>query len=88
MLNQELMEKYRKVFGSPMGQDVLADILTMTHFGETLDANNLHRVAEHNLGILILVKMGVFSNDTKMDVIRALQSITPSKAEKQGGTKK
>ena len=51
MLNKELTEKYRKVFGSPIGQDVLADILTMTHFGETLDAGNLHRVAEHNLGI-------------------------------------
>jgi len=77
MLNKELMEKYRKVFGSPMGQDVLADILTMTHFGETLDSNNLHRVAEHNLGILILVKMGVFSHETKMDVVRALQAIVP-----------
>ena len=77
MLDKELMEKYRKVFGSPMGQDVLADILTMTHFGETLDSNNLHRVAEHNLGILILVKMGVFSHETKMDVVRALQAIVP-----------
>ena len=81
MLNKELMEKYRKVFGSPIGQDVLADILTMTHFGETLDAGNLHRVAEHNLGILILAKMGVSSHETKLDVIRALQSVTPSKVE-------
>lgn len=88
MLNKELMDKYRAVFCSPFGTEVLADILTMTHFGETLDANNLHRVAEHNLGILILAKMGVFSHETKMDVIRALQSITPSKTEKQGGTKK
>jgi hypothetical protein len=73
----ELMEKYRLVFGSPVGQEVLADILTMTHFGCTLNPDNKAQVAEHNIGIAILAEMGIFSRETKMDVIRALQGVVP-----------
>jgi hypothetical protein len=68
----ELTAKYRMIH-----PDVLADILTMTHFGQALNADNPQQIGEYNIGIAILVKMGVFSKETKGDVIRALQSISP-----------
>jgi hypothetical protein len=79
----ELTEKYRHVFCSGVGLEVLADILTMTHFGETLDLSNPHRIAEHNIGVAILAKMGVFSPGTKMDVIRALAAVVPNNDKKE-----
>jgi len=47
----------------------------MTHFGETLDPDNKVRVAEYNVGIAILARMGVFAHDTKTDVMNALMSV-------------
>ena len=78
MISNELMAKYRLVFGNPIGQEVLSDILTMTHFGQTLNPDNPANVAEHNVGVAILANMGVFSRDTKMDVIRALSAVVPN----------
>ncbi|MFA7463198.1 MAG: hypothetical protein WCY59_08665 [Anaerovoracaceae bacterium] len=72
----ELMEKYRLVFGNPVGQAVLADILRMTHFGETLNSSNPQQIGEYNVGIAILAKMGVLSRETQDDVIRALQTVS------------
>jgi hypothetical protein len=74
----DLTEKYRSVFGTEMGREVLVDILTMTHFGETLNADNPHRVMEYNVGVAIMAKMGIFSPGTKMQVVRALASVVPN----------
>jgi len=83
---KEQAAKYRAAFGGPIGQEVLADILTMTHFGETLNPDNPVQVAEYNVGVSILAKMGVFSFDTKGDVIKALQSVAPNNAGKPANT--
>lgn len=80
----ELMAKYRLLFGTSLGQDILSDILSLTHFGETLNPDNPAMIAEYNVGVAILAKMGVFSFGTKGDVIKALQSVTP-KTRKTGG---
>ena len=79
----ELMAKYRLVFGNAMGQEVLADILTMTHFGCTLKTEI--QMVEHNLGTVILARMGIFSEETKEEVIKALLVVTPK--EKKEATK-
>lgn len=77
----ELMAKYRLVFQSAIGQDVLADILGLTHFGQTLNPDNPAMIAEYNVGMAILAKMGVFSKGTKGDVVKALMVISPHKEE-------
>lgn len=69
----ELSAKYRLVFGNNIGMEVLADILTMTHFGASLKTDI--QMYEHNLGVLILAKMGVFSADNRMDVVKSLMSV-------------
>jgi len=73
----ELTAKYRMVFGNAMGQEVLADIMSMTHFGCTLNAENPQQIGEYNVGIAIMAKMGIFSFDTKGEVIKMLQTVTP-----------
>ena len=81
---KEITEKYRTIFGSPMGQEVLADILTMTHFGETLNGDNPHQIGQFNIGMAILAKMGVFSKETKMDVVRNLMATVPIEKIQKG----
>ena len=78
----ELTAKYRMVFGNSMGQEVLVDIMTMTHFGQTLNADNPQQIGEYNVGMAIMAKMGVFSRETKGDVIKALSVITPKEEVK------
>ena len=78
----ELMAKYRLVFGNAMGQEVLADILTMTHFGCTLNSDNPQQIGEYNIGIGIMAKMGVFSRETKSEVVKILATVTPKEASK------
>jgi len=74
----EMTDKYRAVFmSSPMGLEVLADILTECHFGCTLQTEV--QMNEHNIGTVILAKCGVFARGTRMDVIRALSTVIPSK---------
>lgn len=79
----ELTAKYRMVFGNAMGQEVLADILSMTHFGNTLNADNPQQIGEYNIGIAILAKMGVFSRGTKNQVIKALGAVTPNEKKEE-----
>jgi hypothetical protein len=74
----ELTAKYRTVFGGALGQEVLADILSMTHFGNTLNPENQAQIAEYNVGIAILAKMGIFSIGTKNQVVKALGAVTPN----------
>jgi hypothetical protein len=72
---ENVRNKYRAIFLSPMGLDVLADILQVCHFGCTLDPDNKVQVSEHNVGVMILAKCGVFSEDRLQDAIRALCSM-------------
>lgn len=72
--------KYRCVFaGSAVGREVLGDILTICHFGSTLDPDNPSQIGEHNVGVTVLAKMGVFSKGSLGEVIEALTNIIPEK---------
>lgn len=74
----KLQAKYRAVFiTSALGKDVLSDILKLCHFGCTLDPDNLVQVSEHNVGVAILNRLGIFSEDTLEDVVRALANVVP-----------
>ena len=78
-MNKEIRAKYRTVFlQGTVGRDVLADILIdLCKFGTTLNPENPAQVAEHNVGVAILSKCGIFSEETKDDVIRALAGVVP-----------
>jgi len=78
----ELTSKYRTVLlENQLGRDVLADILSMCHFGVTLDPDNTVQVSEHNVGTAILFRCGVFQVGTMDAVIRALAGVLPQTEE-------
>lgn len=52
-MTDEIQQRYRNTFGSEEGRKVLGDILTMCHFGETLDPQDSVAVAEYNVGVTI-----------------------------------
>jgi hypothetical protein len=55
---REMMQRYKNVFASEEGRLVLGDILTLCHFGETLNPTDPVQAAEYNLGITILRMAG------------------------------
>ena len=81
----ELQAKYRMVFSDTFGRDVLSDILMECHYGDHLDINNPAQIAVHNVGTMILAKMGIYSENTRNDVINALLSVRPKKTEVSHG---
>lgn len=78
-----MLDKYRHTFfRDPICLEVLGDILQHCHFGETLNLDNPHEIAEHNVGIVILNKCGVFGNGTLPQVLNAFTAVTPEGGEK------
>ena len=74
-------EKYRAVFlGTPFGQEILADLAWECHFGAVLNPENPVQVAEFNVFMLVLNKLGIF--ESLGEVVKALGTIIP---EKEGG---
>jgi hypothetical protein len=55
---RDMLQRYKNVFGSEEGRLVLGDILTLCHFGETLDPNDPVQAAEYNVGVTILRTAG------------------------------
>ena len=78
-----MIDKYRHIFfNSPIGLEVLTDLLTELGFGSTLDPDKPYQVHQHNLAIVILAKCGVFGAGTLRDVVTALSGVSP-KIEEQ-----
>jgi len=77
-----VIDKYRAVFMSPLGLEVLGDILTTCHFGCTLDPDNPANVAEYNVGVTILNRCGVFHQGTLPQVLNAFTAITPQEEKR------
>jgi hypothetical protein len=83
----DMTAKYRELFlKTNLGREVLADILQMCHFGETLDPENMVRVSEYNVGVAVLHKCGILAEDTLEDVTRALANITPKNPQEDDET--
>ena len=70
--------KYRHVFtSSPLGLDVLADILvSFCHFGCFLDDS--YHMAQHNVGVNILSRIGIFSPENRANVIMQMVNALPT----------
>ena len=50
---RDMLARYRNVFGSAEGRIVLGDLLTLGHFGETLNPKDEVQVAEYNFALTI-----------------------------------
>ena len=57
---RDMQKRYKNVFGTMEGKRVLGDILTLGHFGETLNPTDPVMVAEHNAAIIIARMAGAF----------------------------
>jgi hypothetical protein len=57
---REMQQRYKNVFATMEGQIVLGDILTLGHFGETLNPTDPIAVAEYNAAIVIARMAGAF----------------------------
>lgn len=57
---RDLQQRYKNVFGTVEGAKVLGDILTLGHFGETLNPTDLCAVGEHNVVVTIARMAGAF----------------------------
>ncbi len=74
----DLQAKYRLIFcDGGVGEEVLADILTKCHLGETLNPENPAQIAEYNVGIYVLSMIGAFAQGTRQGVVHALAEIRP-----------
>lgn len=71
-MKDEMGDKYRHAFLSPIGKDVLFDILQQCHFGSSLDPDNKAQVAEYNVGIFILARCGILGSERGIPVVNAL----------------
>jgi hypothetical protein len=81
---KEIQKKYKLVFLSVEGRQVLGDILFLCHFGRTLNPDNKTQIAEYNVGVSILGRIGILSEDSLNDVVNAICNITPKIKEVEG----
>jgi len=63
---------YVATFMNPIGSKVLADILFELKIHRTLDVNDPIDVVGHNLGIIILEKLGVLKTDNYLERIQVM----------------
>lgn len=56
----DMQQRYKNVFASMEGRAVLGDILTLGHFGVTLNPDEPARVGERNIAITIARMAGAF----------------------------
>lgn len=78
---KRLAGEYKFIFGATdIGFKVLADILiNFCHFGCYL--TNPDEVAQHNIGVSILSRLGAFSKGNTEKVVKGLINSLPNKEE-------
>lgn len=77
----EISSKYKNLFFSQYGMDVLSDILFECHFGCMLNHLNPQEIGEYNIGVAILIKCGILAEDTRRRVIMSLVNYVPTGAK-------
>lgn len=77
---EEMCAKYRQVFHTGIGLDVLVDLLQELHYGSSLDPDNPLMVAEYNLAVLILAKCGVHSLDNFRQLVGTMLGLGGNQA--------
>ena len=79
-----LEAKYRLTLLSPLGRQVLSDILIgLCNFGCYLESPE--EVAQYNVGIGILSRCGIISAGNREAIIEALCNVMPAKSDGQEG---
>lgn len=69
----DIRDKYRALFSTGLGIDVLDDIMKLCGFGELIEVNNPAMVARHNLAVAILSKcLGSESKDGVRTVVQSM----------------
>jgi hypothetical protein len=58
---KDMQQRYKNVFGTAEGRIVLGDILTLGHFGKTLNADDPVRLGEYSLAVIIAEHAGAFN---------------------------
>ena len=76
---EEICAKYRISLRSPVGRDVLTDILKSTHFLQTLSPDNPAQIGEYNMGIAILAKYAgsIIPEDLIKAFVKVITTIEP-----------
>ncbi len=73
----DLRPKYRLLFLTEIGREVLADILvTLCHFGLYLDPEDKAQIGQYNVGVSILSRIGIFSTAVEArEMVNALLNV-------------
>jgi hypothetical protein len=69
---ERLRDDYIRAFNTPHGRNVLEDLLRTLHFFSTLDPDNPTAVAERNVAVAILRRMGVISDENTDKITEAI----------------
>ena len=59
---QEMQQRYKNVFGSSEGKLVLGDIASVGHVFDTLNPEDVAKVAERNFALVIMQMAGAFDS--------------------------
>ena len=65
----EKAEKWRTVFGSPLGKEVLEEMLIELQFFNTIDPTDVEQVALHNYGKSIMYRLGFLQDKNVSSII-------------------
>ena len=76
-IQTQIEDKYRHIFaGSEIGNEVLTDILVnFCHMGCFLETSE--EMSQHNVGVNILLRMGVYSKKNIISAVRSLVATAP-----------
>lgn len=74
---KEIRAKYRALFTSPMGREVLQDILQNSEFGSILHPENYIKFMWHNVAITILKECGMIGPDLMDQVVDGFCNVVP-----------
>ena len=59
---EEMQQRYRNTFSHTEGRIVLGDIATLGHVFDTISPDDVAKVAERNLALVIMQMAGVFDS--------------------------
>lgn len=68
-------EKWRRVFCTPDGKEVLEDIMIGTGIFETINPEDRERVAIRNYGLSVFAELGVFTDKNIPKIVDSLASL-------------
>ncbi len=78
---KDIRAKYRALFDSPIGREVLRDILINAEFGSILHPENYIKFMWHNIAITILKECGMIGPDLMDQVVNGFCNVIPTNKE-------